>query len=303
MSGLVSDIKRMSVHDGPGIRTTMFLMGCPLRCLWCHNPENLEMKKVLSFTPKLCVGCGACLNACGNGAHIMAAGTHKVDFSRCVSCGDCVRECYTGALRLFGTVMEASYAAEKLLEDRKFYETSGGGVTFSGGEPLLQASFIREVMERLKREGIHTAVDTCADVPWESFTQVIPFTDLFLCDVKHIDSGRHMEMTGRGNERILENIRRLAEIGAAVEIRTPVIPGFNDDLSVLSRIGGFLSGLGNITAWRILPYHSMGKAKYESIGMPYKMPEIEAPDARYMEALKKELRKVFDRVMLSSDLS
>ncbi len=302
MKGFVSDFKRMSVHDGPGIRTTVFLKGCPLRCKWCHNPENLKMTPVLSFTEKLCVGCGACAEVCRQGVHTFSFETaHKLDHEKCIACGACVEECYTGALKLYGFQAEPEEVTVKLLADRAFYEQSGGGVTFSGGEPLLQADFLVEILKELKAEGIHTAVDTCGEVPWEAFEKVLTYTDMFLYDVKHLDVKKHREWTGVPNGRILENLQNLSLAGAAVEIRTPVIPGVNDDRETLCGIAKMLSAMDNVTAWRLLPYHSMGKAKYDSIGQAYNMPEIEMPDNVFMRRLQEELKPVFARVMLSSD--
>ncbi len=308
MNGIISDIKRMSVHDGPGIRTTLFLKGCPLRCLWCHNPENLTMMPSLSFTEKLCVGCGACQAVCPAHVHTVAGepdatdSLHRLNHDACLHCGACVEECFPGALKLYGQTKEAAEVASLLLEDSVFFAESGGGVTFSGGEPLLQSAFLREVMTSLKEKGIHIAVDTCGEVPWQAFEDVLPFTDLFLYDIKHPDSAAHARATGRGNERILENLAALHACGKAVEIRTPVIPGYNDDPETLRQIGTLLAGYGNVTVWRLLPYHSMAKGKYEAIGLSYEMPELTMPDAARMRKLQQMLLPVFERTRLSSDL-
>lgn len=334
--GMISDIKRMSVHDGPGIRTTLFLKGCPLRCRWCHNPENLTASKTLSYTAKLCVGCGACAAVCPAGVHEFVFSavnppsaentpasekeeasrsereeaskaestetpTHLLHYDRCLHCGACVRECFTDALKMYGQEIEPQEVAKKLLEDLPFYRESGG-VTFSGGEPLLQADFLAAIMQELKKEDVHIAVDSCAHVSWDAFRKVLPFTDLFLIDVKHIDSDEHRRMTGKGNELILENLRKLANAGADVEIRTPVIPGFNDDPATLKAIAAFLTALGNVRCWRLLPYHSMGKAKYEAVGLSYEMPEIEPPSPARMKELVELLKPYFPGVRLSSDL-
>ena len=313
--GMISDIKRMSVHDGPGIRTTLFLKGCPLRCRWCHNPENLTASKTLSYTAKLCVGCGACAAVCPAGVHEFVlpatetlpsdernqAPVHLLHYDRCLHCGACVRECFTDALKMYGQEAEPQEIAKKLLEDLPFYRESGG-VTFSGGEPLLQADFLAAIMQELKKEDVHIAVDSCAHVSWDAFRKVLPFTDLFLIDVKHIDSDEHRRMTGQGNELIFDNLRKLADAGADVEIRTPVIPGFNDDPAFLKAIAAFLNSLGNVRCWRLLPYHSMGKAKYEAVGLSYEMPEIEPPSPARMKELVELLKPYFPGVRLSSDL-
>lgn len=301
MNGQISDYKRMSVHDGPGIRTTLFLKGCPLRCLWCHNPENLHVQPSLSFTQKLCASCGACVDVCPQHVHRIEGGLHEIRYEACINCGACMRECFTGALKLYGEESTSEAAAARLLEDQVFYEQSGGGVTFSGGEPLLQSGFLQETMALLKMHGIHIAVDTCGDVPWEAFEAVLPYTDLFLYDIKHIDPELHRKGTGAGNERILENLRRLQACGVSVEIRTPVIPGYNDDEKTLHGIAALLRDCPRVATWRLLPYHSMAKAKYEAIGMPYAMPDTEMPDANRMRSLQKELCRVFPGTKLSSD--
>ena len=301
MNGIISDIKRMSVHDGPGIRTTLFLKGCPLRCLWCHNPENLRTEPSLSYTEKLCVGCGACVAVCPHGVHRFENGMHRLQHNACVNCGACIAECLTGALKLYGRTSTAEEAAQLLLEDADFYRQSGGGVTFSGGEPLLQSAFLREVMQLLKAHGVHIAVDTCGAVPWSAFEDVLPYADLFLYDIKHPDPEMHKKGTGAGNERILENLRRLHESGAPVEIRTPVIPGYNDAEETLLQIAAILKPYGNITCWRLLPYHSMAKGKYQALGMDYPIQETEMPDNTQMRALQQKLAAVCPIVKLSSD--
>ena len=291
----------MSVHDGPGIRTTLFLKGCPLRCLWCHNPENLRVKPSLSFTQKLCVGCGACMEICPQQVHRISSGLHELHYEDCINCGACIAECLTGALRLYGEESTPEDAAARLLEDKIFYEQSGGGVTFSGGEPLLQSGFLHETMQLLKAHNIHIAIDTCGDVSWAAFEEVLPYTDLLLYDIKHIDPIMHKKGTGAGNERILENLRRLQACGVSIEIRTPVIPGYNDDEKTLRGIATMLQGCPRVKTWRLLPYHSMAKAKYEAIGMAYAMPETEMPDAARMRSLQESLCLIFPGTKLSSD--
>lgn len=301
MEGSISDIKRMSVHDGPGIRTTLFMKGCPLRCLWCHNPENLRMEPALSFTQKLCVGCGACADVCPHGVHHLAEGKHTLQYDSCRLCGACVDACLPGALKIYGKKAAPKEVAELLLEDTVFYMESGGGVTFSGGEPLLQSKFLAETMKLLKQHGIHIAVDTCGEVPWSAFTDVLPYTDLFLFDIKHLDSEAHRRGTGRGNERILVNLERLGKEGSAVEIRTPVIPGYNDNMEHLQSIAQLLRQHPTVRTWRLLPYHSMAKGKYEALGMEYPMPETEMPDAKWMRELQENLSQIFIGTKLSSD--
>ena len=313
MAGYISDVKRFAVHDGPGIRTTLFLKGCPLSCAWCHNPESLDMKPSLSYEKRLCVGCGDCVTACARGCHETGrtgaggdrediGGHHEIDRDDCAGCGDCVNACMPGALRLYGRGMDPPDAARLLMEDAAFYEQSGGGVTISGGEPLLQPVFCAEVMKLLKARGAHIAVDTCGDVPFEAFERVLPYTDIFLYDVKHIDAGALKAQTGGSAERILDNLRALSSIGKPCELRVPVVPGFNDDDRTLCEIAGFAASLTNVTCVRLLAYHNYSGAKYESLGMECKMPAGSAPpSARRMEEIKAIFSLVCENVRLSGE--
>ena len=209
MNATLVDIKRFAVHDGPGIRTTLFLKGCPLRCLWCHNPESVRPEPELGLPTRRCTVCGRCASACPNGAHLFIGGTHRIDRIRCTACGKCVSACLNDALILYGRSISPQEAARAALEDRAFYRHSGGGVTVSGGEPLLQPEFCAELFQLLHREGVSCAVDTCGCVPWSAFETVLPVTDLFLYDLKEIDPETHRRATGVSNSRILENLRKL----------------------------------------------------------------------------------------------
>ncbi|MBO5670856.1 MAG: glycyl-radical enzyme activating protein, partial [Clostridia bacterium] len=204
---LVVDIKRMAIHDGDGIRTTVFLKGCPLKCVWCHNPESIGFEPQLAYYQNKCIGCGECVSACPVAAHTMSESGHAFDSTSCLACRRCTEVCLGGALTLFGREMTVDELMPLLLEDRAFYENSGGGVTLSGGECLSQAAFCRELLRRLKEEGIHTAVDTCGCVPRAVLDEVIPYTDIFLYDVKAVDDAVHKRCTGRSNASILENLR------------------------------------------------------------------------------------------------
>lgn len=273
--GMIAGIKRFEIHDGDGIRTTLFLKGCPLSCRWCHNPECIMTKPVLSFLQHRCLNCGACADVCG--AHAMAGGEHIYDRSKCVCCGECEKVCAGGALRLYGTEATAEELLPKLLEDRPFYETSGGGVTVSGGEPLMQAAFTAEILRLLKGEGIDTAVDTCGYAPWEALEAVVPWTDTFLYDIKAIDEQTHVRCTGKTNAPILDNLKFLDAIGKRIEVRVPFIPGWND--GEIRKIGAFLSGLTNVSCVKLLPYHNYAKTKYDAIGEGERFTEIALPSA------------------------
>jgi len=281
MKGRVLDIKRLSVYDGPGIRTTIFLKGCPLHCRWCHNPESIASKPEIGFLKKKCISCGKCARACPAGAHVFQEGKHIFKRELCKTCGKCVAACLPGALEYYGKEMAAEEAAAAVREDKTFYAKSGGGCTVSGGEPLLQAGFCAEVFRRLHEEGIHCAVDTSGAVKWESFATVRPHTDLFLYDVKHTDARLHREHTGSSNSEILANLQRLSQCGVPIKIRIPTIPGFNADEASMAAIGRFLSGLANIVGVRLLPYH-LARSKYETVGHTDTMLHVPAPTLEQM---------------------
>lgn len=270
MNGILSDIKRFAVHDGPGIRTTVFLKGCPLKCVWCHNPEAIGYKPQLAFYQNKCIGCMACVELCPEGAHQNDAGSHRFLRDRCVGCGTCESGCLGDALKFYGTAVTLEALLPRLLEDRDFYETSGGGVTISGGECLMQADFCAELLRQLKEEGIHTAVDTCGFVSKEAFDKVLPYTDLFLYDLKAIDEEVHRRCTGQSNRLILENLSRLDALGKDIEIRIPYVPGYNHDQ--VEKIRNFLQNLTHITAVKVLPYHNYAGSKYTSLDMENTLP-------------------------------
>jgi len=274
--GNVLEIKRFAVHDGPGIRSTLFLKGCPLHCLWCHNPESLASRPQLACYAHKCINCGECAAVCPTGAHSMVDGRHVFDRAKCRACGKCEAVCLGKALRLYGTRMTVEEAVNLLLEDRDFFGVDGG-VTLSGGEPLVQPEFCFELLTALKREGINTAVDTCGDVEWDVFAKILPVTDHFLFDFKQADSALHRKLTGRGNERILANLQRLSDAGAWIEIRIPLVPGCNDSEVDLRAVGAILGKL-RIERVKILPYHSMARSKYAALDMPDTLPRVDPPD-------------------------
>jgi glycyl-radical enzyme activating protein len=282
MNGLVLDVKRMAVHDGPGIRTTIFLKGCPLSCRWCHNPESVSAQPEIGLLSRKCVGCRRCAQVCPTGAHTFGADAHVLDHTRCTACGKCVEACLQGALERYGTEMPAEDAAAAALEDRTFYARSGGGCTLSGGEPLIQSQFCAEVLRLLHAEKIHCAVDTSGAVSWADFEAVLPYTDLFLYDLKHTDDALHRAQVGAPNAGILDNLRHLSACGVPIEIRIPTVPGFNADEASITAMGRFLADLPNITGVRLLPYH-LARSKYETVGHPDTMPDVPPPDSAFME--------------------
>ena len=272
--GRIFAIKRFEIHDGDGIRTTLFLKGCPLRCQWCHNPEGLTSKSVLSYYPQRCVGCGMCRTACSTGAHVFEGVQHTLDRSLCIACGKCAESCAHGALTFYGQDVTAQEILPRLLEDRPFYGEKGG-VTLSGGEPLLQDDFCLELLQLLKGAGVTTAVDTCGLVPRTAYEKVLPWADQFLFDVKTADPVLHEELTGSRNDQILENLRFLDQQGARIEVRIPLIPGKND--GEITAIGNLLLPLKHVEKVKVLGFHNLAAEKYASLNMVHPMGD--APSA------------------------
>jgi pyruvate formate lyase activating enzyme len=267
-TGLIFDIQRFSVHDGPGIRTLVFFKGCPLACLWCSNPESQQFYPEVLFDPTKCVACGGCAEACPHGAASTASGRLEYDRSRCVACGTCADACPAEARTLAGQRVTADHVMTEILKDAPFYANSGGGVTLGGGEPLAQAEFARAILTRCRTDRIHTAVETCGHVPWRAFQVVMPETDLFLFDLKHLDAVKYQAHTGGSAALALENLDRLAGVGAAVVVRVPVIPGFNDNVADVRNIAERVARSG-IREIHLLPYHRLGAGKYGLLGREY----------------------------------
>ena len=283
MKAVIFDIQRYSVHDGPGIRTVVFFKGCPLRCHWCQNPEALERSPELGFVADRCIDSGHCREACSEGA--IVSGARRIDRARCTRCGDCVETCYAEALRMIGREWGVEELLAEVLRDRPFYEDSGGGVTLSGGEPLLQIDFAEAFCSRCREEGVSVAVETCGAVPFDSFRRILPLVDLFLYDVKAVDSDSHRAWTGASNQKILSNLKRLGQSGVPVLPRVPIIPGYTADPSNLRRIAAHLEG--SFSEVHILPYHGWGQSKRDLIDSPQPCLELDPPTPEEMEAVKK----------------
>lgn len=298
-TGTVFEIKRFAVHDGPGVRTALFLKGCPLHCRWCHNPEGIAPAPQLACYDHKCLACGECAGVCPADVHSIIDGKHLMDTARCTGCQACVEACLGQALRYYGQEITVDEARKIVLEDRDFYSAAdddepNGGVTLSGGEPLLQVEFCAALLRQLKQDGIHCAIDTSGAVPWKSIEKVLPWTDMFLYDVKHINDQLHRQYTGVSNRLILENLRRLAECDVPIEIRVPLIPGFNDDAASVEAIAGFVAELKGVLSVRLLPYHR-SESKYSAVGLTDNMAGVD-------EMSKEQLQQIasqFERILAS----
>jgi pyruvate formate lyase activating enzyme len=278
-SGTIFDIKKYSINDGPGIRTTIFFSGCPLSCLWCHNPESQSLKPQLLYRVGRCLLCEDCIKACPEGAISLGSDSNSIitDRQKCTRCQNCVTTCYSGAREFSGREMTVQEVMADILREIPFYDESHGGVTFSGGEPLMQPAFLSMLLKACRAQEIHTVVDTSGFVNWNVFEQIRRDVDLFLYDVKHMDGKRHREVTGMPNDVILENLRRLSATGAKCIVRIPLIPGINDDEQNLFESGRFLASLSNLPSVELMGYHDIAQAKYEALGREYTLTGTKPP--------------------------
>ena len=273
----VFDIQRFSLHDGPGIRTTVFLKGCPLNCLWCHNPESKSGRCELMLHASRCMGCGGCVSVCSRGVHSFSEdGAHMVDREACLYCGKCAEVC-VGALEICGREMTVDEMMDEVLKDKEFYENSGGGLTVSGGEPLANAEFSLALLTEAKRRGMNTAIETSGFAKWETLKPFAECVDLFLWDAKETDAERHKLYTGVDNRLILENLRKLNGKGARIVLRCPVIPGCNDREEHFKAIGALAEELSGVERVDVEPYHPLGMSKAESLGRKYLAKDIVSP--------------------------
>ena len=283
---LITNIQGYSIHDGPGIRTTVFLKGCPLRCRWCANPENLVPSVRIGWLKDLCRRCGRCAEACPRGA-VLPDDDRRIDRAKCDSCGACTESCLYGALVAYGEPMTAEAVFDKVRRDRIFYESSGGGVTVSGGEPLTHPDFVAALFSLCRADGISTCAETCGCVPPENVEAVRALTDLFLFDLKLMDPEEHARQTGLDNSLILENARSLAAAGARILFRQPVIPGVNDTEENAAATAAFIRSLGRPDIrLQLMPYHRMGTSKYAALDMPYALEQLPALTLQQADALK-----------------
>jgi pyruvate formate lyase activating enzyme len=291
MKGIVFDIKRFAIHDGPGIRTTVFLKGCPLNCAWCHNPESQSPKQDILYRPGLCLMCGKCISACPRSALSRTTSAIERDSAACDLCGACAAICPSDALSRVGYSVESAELMEEIERDISFFDESSGGVTFSGGEPLAQPAFLAEMLDLCSRRRIHTAVDTSGHALPGVMADIAGRTDLVLFDIKLLDSQLHMKYTGVVNSNILDNLRHVSSRGIPMEIRTPIIPGITDTPENLDAIAAFIMSLPVPPPLRLLPHHRAAMSKYGRFGIPNRLPDIEDPTPDRIASIAAELRK------------
>ena len=300
IKGFIFDVKRYAIHDGPGIRTTVFFKGCPLQCQWCHNPESWNIYQELGFRRSRCIKCGRCFEICKNGAITLTEDGPVTDENRCRLCGECVNVCIVGAREIIGWQATVNETMSEVEKDIIFYDQSGGGVTFSGGEPLMQPEFLLALLSQCQERGIHTAVDTSCYAEPGIVKKISEKTDLFLCDLKHMNNEMHKRFTGVGNKLILDNIRRLSDAGNKIIIRVPIIPGFNNDKANIEVTAEFVASLPDVNGVEILPYNQGGQEKSNRLISAIQIMKTAVPDKEEMNFILKNLSKYNFEVKISS---
>ena len=288
-SGTVFNIQKFSVNDGPGIRTTVFMKGCPLRCIWCHNPESKHGYPEIMYNKSKCAQCGKCIEICSKKAHFENNGLHIYDRTACDGCGKCAEACAFGAIELAGRTMTSDEVIAEVMRDKVFYDTSGGGMTLSGGEPMMQFDFTYELLSLAKEKGLHTCMETCGYAKTEELKKVASLVDIFLFDYKVTDPALHKKYTGANNELILKNLFMLDSIGAKTVLRCPIIPGINDANEHFLGIAETANKLNHVIEINVEPYHPLGKGKSELLGRDYPLSEIGFPKD---ETVKEWMEKI-----------
>lgn len=290
--GLITDIQRFSLNDGPGIRSTVFFKGCNMHCTWCHNPETISMKNNLLFYSQKCIGCGKCFEVCPVQAHERKNGMHLIHRDKCISCGKCAEECYPQALAMAGKEVDTEYVIKEVLQDRLYYKNSGGGVTLSGGEVLMQMDFAKDICKRLHNEGIEVAIESNMSLPFDTIKELIDMVDLVMMDVKIFDDTNHKKYTGVSNANVIENLKKLNEINKPVIVRTPLIPGVTDNKDNLRNIAKLLEGMENVICYELLNFNPLGDSKYKGLNEENAF-EGEKPFGNtYLEEIKDGLKDI-----------
>lgn len=284
MTGIVFNIQKMSIHDGPGIRSTIFLKGCPLKCVWCANPESQSVKPEIAFSANRCIECGYCAQICPVQIIEQDPPYRITDRNECIGCMQCAEECCVNAKKTTGEEYSEESLLREILKDKAFYESSGGGVTFSGGEPFVQSDFLLSMLKRCKENGIHTAIETCGFTDISSLLEAAEYTDLIYYDIKHMDPVEHLKLTGVTNELILKNLEALSMVHENIIARTPVIPSMNSGVKNISETAKFVSSLG-ISEYELLPYHNLGEIKHKQLDKEYGLSDLSSPETAQMEEL------------------
>lgn len=287
--GTIFNIQKMSIHDGPGIRTTVFFKGCPLNCLWCSNPESQKVEKEVACFQSRCVTCGYCAEVCPKGLIEAQPPFEITNREECDLCEICVKECCTNAKKVVGEDYTVDELLKEIMKDKSFYDSSGGGVTFSGGEPLMQSAFLKEILAACRENGVHTAIETTGMTDTDSLIETAALLDLIFYDVKHMDDETHRDITGVSNERIIANLAALAKAHDNIVVRIPVIPGINDSTENLRKTADYAASL-NIPTIELLPYHNLGEVKYGQLGREYALADTQKPSEEQMNALADEMR-------------